>query len=308
MENRQIHEGKEKKIRKITWIGLIINLLLSGIKFVAGVLGSSHAVTADAVHSLSDSTTDLAVIVGSYFWYKPADQDHPYGHRRIETVVTIFIGFVLMAAGIGIGWESVKMLFQGRKTTPGVVAALAAAISVLCKESLYQWTYRVGQKIRSPALLANAWHHRLDAFSSIPALVAVGGAIIIPSWAFLDCLGAILVSVLIIYSAFGIVWPGIRELVDSGASKETCERIKSIANREEPVKQVHRIRTRYLSSGLMVDMHIVVDGKISVMEGHDIAENVRERIIAARGDVVDVIVHVDPEEAALPEEECDHNL
>ncbi len=308
MKKGQIHDQNEKKIRKITWIGLIVNLLLSAIKFWAGLMGSSHAVMADAVHSLSDSTTDLAVILGSYFWYKPADQDHPYGHRRIETVVTIFIGFVLLAAGIGIGWESFKMLFQGRETAPGAVAAFAAGISVVCKETLYQWTYRVGQKVKSPALVANAWHHRLDAISSIPALVAVAGAILFPSWAFLDCLGAIVVSVLIIYSSIGIVWPGIQELVDSGASKETCERIKYLADGEGPVKQVHRIRTRYLSSGLVVDLHIVVDGSISVLEGHNIAENVRERIIAARGDVVDVIVHVDPEEAALPEEACDHQF
>ena len=283
-------------IRRVTFIGLAANLGLSAFKFVGGVLGCSQAVVADAVHSLSDSTTDLAVIIGSHFWSKPADLDHPYGHQRIETVVTIFIGVVLLLAGLGIAWEALVTLHEADKGPPRAIAAAAAAASIVLKEVLYQWTFRAGKTVKSPALIANAWHHRLDAFSSVPALLAVAGAILFPSWTFLDHVGALVVSVLILYAAIQIIWPGVGELIDAGASQEVCEVLKSKAGSIGPVKDVHDIRTRYVSGGMLVDLHIVVDGGITVREGHGIADRVRDLLMDSRYDVMDVVVHVDPDE------------
>ncbi len=283
-------------IRRVTFLGMVANLGLSAFKFIAGIVGCSQAVVADAVHSLSDSTTDIAVIVGSHFWTKPADADHPYGHQRIETVVTIFIGVVLILAGLGIAWEAVVNLHHNDSGPPGSIAALAAAASIGLKEGLYQWTYRVGKRVKSPALVANAWHHRLDAFSSVPALLAVAGAILFPTWTFLDQVGALVVSVLILYAAIQIIGPGIGELIDAGASQEICEALKSRAASIGPVKDVHGIRTRYVSGGMLVDLHIVVDGEITVRQGHRIADRVRDLLIDSRHDVMDVVVHVDPHE------------
>ena len=293
----------EQTIRRVTWIGLFVNLALSAVKFIAGTAGASQAVVADAVHSLSDSTTDLAVIIGSHFWAAPADACHPYGHRRIETFVTIFIGTVLLAAGIGVGWRAVSTMNRPHQGPPGWIALMAAALSLVVKEILYRWTAAAGKRVKSPALAANAWHHRLDAVSSLPALVAVGGAILFPALTFLDQIGAVVISIFIFHAAVKIVWPQFSELMDAGAPAETRKTIRQIAYRNESVRQVHRLRTRYLSASLQVDLHIVVDGNLTVREGHNIAEAVKEAILRDGPDVVDVVVHVEPPEAALPDDQ-----
>lgn len=303
-QNGNISGDAEKYIRKVTWVGLAANFALSVIKFGGGILGSSQALVADAVHSISDTSTDIAVIVGSHYWAKPPDEDHPYGHRRMETLVTIFIGFVLLAAGLGIGWKAFSAYGETNHGPPGKIAVFVAAVSVVCKEILYRWTAKVGMVVRSAALAANAWHHRLDAISSIPVLVAVGSAILFPSWVFLDQIAAVVVSIFIIQAAVKIIWPGIRELMEAGAPREACERIKTIALGNDTVRKVHGIRTRYLSNGMLVDLNIVVDGSITVIEGHDAAEDVKKRIIEGESDVLDVIVHVDPLEDMNYEENC----
>ena len=300
-----LHDGaKAKHVRKVTWIGLVINLFLSAFKFTAGIIGSSRAVVADAVHSLSDSTTDIAVIVGSHYWYKPPDEDHPYGHHRIETIITLIIGGTLFFVGIGICWEAIVTLHEKHAQAPRWIAFVAAAISIVSKEILYRWTASAGKRVKSPALAANAWHHRSDAISSIPALIAVGGSILLPSWTFLDHVGAVVVSIFIIHAALKIIFPGIKEITDVGATKETCERIKAIAHKTEAVKQVHGIRTRFISSNLHVDLHLVIDGSITVLEGHNIAEEVEKRILREGPDIIDVTIHIEPTEAAVSEEEC----
>jgi cation diffusion facilitator family transporter len=291
--------SREKYVRKVTWIGLFVNLFLSGLKFTAGVYGRSQALIADAVHSLTDTTTDIAVIAGSHYWSRPPDEDHPYGHRRLETVVSIFIGIMLAAAGAGIGWQALSTLHEKHGSPPGWIAVLAAIVSIACKELIYRWTAAVGKRVKSSALAANAWHHRTDAISSLPVLVAVGGAKLFPSWSFLDRVGAAVVSVFILHAAIKIIWPGISELIDVGAPKEIQRRIKTITLKNSGVKEVHKIRTRYISTSIQVDMHIVVDGTITVREGHSIADDVQDRIIAEIPEVLDVVVHVDPAEAAL---------
>ena len=294
-------DSKERIVRKVTWVGLLVNLFLAAIKFIAGIYGKSQALVADAIHSLTDLTTDIAVIAGSHYWSRPPDENHPYGHRRLETLVTVFIGVVLIAAGVGIGWKAISTLQERQVAVPGWIAVFAALVSIVCKESVYRWTAVTGRRVKSPALAANAWHHRTDALSSLPVLIAVAGARVFPSWSFLDRVGAVIVSIFILHASIKIIWPGLSELVDVGAPTETRKRIGDIAHKNEGVLQVHDIRTRYISTSIQVDLHIVVEGSITVREGHAIADDVRERIVDAIPEVLDVIVHVDPPERAIRE-------
>ncbi len=295
--------SREKTIRKVTWVGLLANVLLAGFKFLAGIIGSSQALVADAIHSLTDLTTDIAVIAGSHYWSRPPDESHPYGHRRMETLVTVFIGIILAAAGVGVGWKAISTLHAKHAASPGWIAVLAALLSIICKEAIYRWTAIIGRRVKSSALAANAWHHRTDAISSVPVLIAVAGARVFPSWSFLDHLGAAVVSILILYASIKIMWPGLGELIDAGAPTEIRKRIRTSALENEDVLQVHDIRTRYVSSSIQVDLHIVVEGSITVREGHDIADDVKDRIITQIQEVLDVIVHVDPPEKAIREED-----
>jgi cation diffusion facilitator family transporter len=289
--------AREKQVRKVTWIGLFLNLFLSALKFGAGFFGKSQALIADAIHSLSDTTSDIAVLAGSYYWSRPPDESHPYGHGRLETLVSIFIGIMLAAAGAGIGWEAISSLHEEQASPPGWIALAAAFISMVSKEIIYRWTASVGRQLKSSALAANAWHHRTDAISSLPVFVAIGGALIFPSWSFLDRVGATIVSIFILHAAFKIIWPGISELIDAGAPEEIKTNIKTCAQKNSGVIDAHAIRTRYISTSIQVDLHIVVDGSMTVREGHDIADDVRDSLIDEIPDVVDVIVHVDPPEA-----------
>jgi cation diffusion facilitator family transporter len=295
--------AREQIIRKVTWVGLFVNLFLAGIKFAAGILGKSQAVVADAIHSLTDLTTDAAVIAGSHYWELPPDDDHPYGHKRLETLVTAFIGIMLAAAGIGIGWKAISTLHHKAISPPGWIAVIAALASIICKESLYHWTARSGRRLKSAAMAANAWHHRTDALSSLPVLIAVAVARLFPSWSFLDRVGAVVVSIFIIHASLKIIWPTLSELTDAGVPAETRKKIREIAHKNDKVQQVHDIRTRYISTSIQVDLHIVVQGSLTVRQGHAIADDVKYRIIAEIPEILDVVVHVDPPERALPAED-----
>ena len=292
--DQKLENSREASVRNATWIGLLLNVALAGVKFAAGYFGRSQALIADAIHSLTDTMTDLAVIAGSHFWSRPPDESHPYGHRRLETLVTVFIGIMLAAAGIGIGWDAVSGLRDKGSSSPGWVALLAAVVSILTKETLYRWTAEIGRRIKSPALAANAWHHRTDAISSVPVLIAVAGALIFPSWSFLDLVGAVIVSIFILHAAMKIIWPGISELIDAGAPTDIQNKIADIACKIQGVLDIHKVRTRYISTSILVDMHIVVDGSISVREGHAIADEVETQIINGIPNVLDAVIHVDP--------------
>ena len=294
----QTGPSRERYVRKVTWIGLLTNIGLSGLKFAAGYFGRSQALIADAIHSLTDTTTDIAIIAGSHYWSRPADEDHPYGHRRLETLVTAFIGIMLVAAGIGIGWEAISTLHKKQTASPGWIAFYAAMASIVVKEVLYRWTAAVGKKIKSPALAANAWHHRTDAISSLPVLIAVGGALIFPTWSFLDRVGAVIVSIFILHAAMKIIWPAVSELIDAGVPEEIQKKIMGIASNTMGVREVHAIRSRYISSSIQIDLHIVVDGNISVREGHTIADSVEDNIIGGIPEVLEVVVHVDPSQVS----------
>ncbi len=286
------------QVRRVTWTGLVVNVLLSALKFAAGVLGHSQAVVADAVHSLSDVSTDLAVLIGVRYWSAPADAGHPYGHRRIETLVTVVIAVSLAGVALALGYNALATLNAEHTTRPGWIALGAALFSILSKESLYRWTNAVGRRIRSSAVMANAWHHRSDGLSSVPAALAVAGARMRPSWAFLDHVGAILVSFIILQAVWRIGWPAIKGLTDAGASEEDTERIGAIALRTEGVRLVHALRTRHIGFGLAVDLHIMVEGSMTVKQGHDVSEAVKANLLADGPDLVDVIVHLEPCEEA----------
>jgi cation diffusion facilitator family transporter len=289
-------------IRKVTWIGITVNIALAIIKLAAGIYGDSQAVIADGIEALLDVFTVILVYAGSRFWTRPPDETHPFGHGRMETLVAVGIGVSLVGAAVGIGWESLATLQEQHTTPPGWIAAAAAMASVIGKEILYRWTLGVGRRIKSVAVIATAWHYRSDAYSSLPVVIAVTGAILLPSWTFLDHLGAVVVSVFILHAAIKITWPSLKQLIDVGAPAEVRRRIRDIAAAGQGVLQVHNIRTRYIGTSIQADLHLIVDGGLTVREGHDIAKEVEARLIDKIEELIDVVVHVEPPEEALPEE------
>lgn len=285
-----------RQVQKVTVWGLLVNLALSAIKFVFGILGNSQALVADGVHSLSDSTTDIAVIVGARFWTQPADEDHPHGHGRIETMITFFIGVVLAIVGFLIAFRALQTIGMDHRSAPGWIVFAAACISMVSKEILYRWTMVVGKRVKSSALMANAWHHRSDGFSSLPVAIAVLGTKIQPEWFFLDHIGAIIVAVLIIQAAWKIFWPALKQLADTAASEEERRNLITLARAVEGVKDVHALRTRHVGPGLQTDLHVLVDPNLSVSKGHIIAGKVKRKLLDDGSDVVDVLVHIEPYE------------
>ena len=296
------HPETDQLIRKVTWIGIAVNIALAVFKLAAGIYGDSQAVIADGIESLLDVFTVIMVYAGSRFWLRPADESHPFGHGRMETLAAAIIGVSLVGAAVVIGWESIATLHEQHAEPPGWIAAIAALASVIGKEILFRWTQAIGRRIKSVAVVATAWHYRSDAFSSIPVLLAVTGAILLPSWTFLDHLGAVVVSMFILHAAFKITWPSLKQLIDAGAPAEVRRRIREIACANPAVFQVHDIRTRYIGTSIQADLHIIVDGGLSVREGHDIARDVEARLIHEIDELVDVVVHVEPPEEALPED------
>ena len=290
--------GRRAAVKRVAWISLTVNFFLSALKCVAGILGHSQVIVADAVHSLSDSGTDIALLVGVRFWSKPPDADHPHGHRRIETMVVVSIAAVLAAVGVGLAYRALATLQEHHAGRPGWIAFAAAVVSIVSKEWLYRWSAGVGRRIKSPAVIANAWHHRSDALSSVPAAAAVAIAATAPSLAFLDHVGAVLVSLFILHAAWRIGWPGLKQLADTGASAKQREQIRTLALQTDGVCEVHSIRTRYIGPSMQVDLHILVDSEITVRQGHEIAGAVKYRLLQAGPNLTDVVVHTEPYKSA----------
>lgn len=288
-------------MRRAGWVGLVCNLGLAGAKAAAGVLGHSHAVLADAVHSLSDLATDFAIIFGVRFWSAPADENHPHGHGRIETLITVAIGLALAAVAVGMGVRAIRGLQQGVETPPTGIALAAAVLSIAVKEVLYRWTAAVGRRVRSSATVANAWHHRSDALSSVPAAAAVAVAMVDPEWAVVDRVGAVVVCLLILQASWRILKPAVEQLIDRGAPAADRRRIEKLALEVDGVESAHAVRTRYVGAELSVDLHVEVDGALSVAEGHAIATAVRRRLVEEGPDVADAVVQIEPCQPEFPE-------
>ena len=285
-----------KQVKKITYYGIIMNLCLAALKLIVGYLGASQAVIADAIHSLSDMFTDFALIFGVKFWSAPPDQDHPYGHRRIEALVTITIGLALVSVAVGLGYKAIVTIRDVHIKQVEWVAIWGPLLSIIFKEVLYRMTVKVGVRVKSMAVIANAWHHRSDALSSIPALVAVAASSINPNWAFIDHIGAIIISIFILKVSWDILSPSLSELTDRGASIREQAAIKKLAFGVTGVKAVHAIRTRKFSSSLHVDLHILVEAEIPVRSGHEISEQVKKVLLDQGPEVLDVVVHLEPYE------------
>ena len=298
-------EGYVASIHRVTVAGLITNILLSVLKFIAGLLGASQAIVADAVHSLTDCATDIAVLMGVKYWSAPADADHPYGHRRIEAIVTLFIGGVLLAGALGLAYHAVVTIRDPHLRPPELFASSAALISIIVKEILYRWTKKVGKNCKSPAVVANAWHHRSDAISSIPALAASAIAALFPQWAFIDHVGAMIVSLLIIKVSWDIVKPALEELSEKGLSKETQQKIITAVRETKHVRSVHALRSRKYGGYIYVDLHIQMDGSMSVKEAHDIAGEVKASLLSAGYGIIDAVIHIEPFEATTSEKKGD---
>jgi cation diffusion facilitator family transporter len=285
-----------RHVVRVTWIGFAGNVFLSALKFIAGFLGSSQAVVADAVHSLSDMGTDLAVLLGVKFWSAPPDEDHPYGHRRIETIITVAIGVALALAALGIGYNALATIRGVHLRQPGWIAIAGSVFAIVLKEVLYRWTVAVGRQVKSSAVIANAWHHRSDALSSVPVVIAVAVAVLNPKLAFIDHAGALVVSIFILKVSWDIISPSLSELADLGAPRKHREKIRATATGISGVKSVHAIRTRRLGSGLHVDLHILVDGEMTVRMGHEISRAVKSALIEKGPEILDAVVHLEPYE------------
>ena len=285
-----------RQIRSVTIAGLVLDIALAGAKAGVGFLVKSQALIADGVHSLSDCVTDLAVLVGVKYWSAPPDEDHPHGHGRIETVISLLIGLALFAVAIGISWNALTTMLAGKSVQPGWPAFWVALASIATKEWIYRWTARVGRRCNSPAVIANAWHHRSDALSSLPVALAVVVGSLFPALPFLDQLAALAVSVFLVTAALGIALPSLGTLIDTGVSEEAREQIERTVRATEGVKSLHALRTRHIGHGYSVDLHILVDGEVTVTVGHDIAGLVKARLLDADLDITDVLVHVEPYE------------
>ncbi|MDD2236175.1 MAG: cation diffusion facilitator family transporter [Kiritimatiellae bacterium] len=296
--NEPVNTREEhRQIVRVTWCGLICNLALSAVKVTVGLLAGSQALVADGIHSLSDLSSDVAILLGEKFWLAPADENHPYGHRRIEALITVLIGLLLAAAAIGIGWDALFTLHVQNNRAPGWTACYVALASIVIKELLYRYTFRVGTRIRSSAVKANALHHRADAFSSIPVALAVLVSILIPQWSFVDHVGALVVTCFILHSAWVVMNPALQELSDRGACQKTRDHLREKALTTTGVKDIHALRTRRSGSGFLVDLHVLVDPTLSVLEGHAIAGKVKSRLLENQ-DIIDVLVHIEPLEEA----------
>ena len=291
--------SREKSIYRVTWIGSLVNFLLMAFKFVAGIVGHSSALVADAVHSLSDFATDIVVIVFVRISGKPEDEDHRYGHGKYETLATAIIGLALFAVGIGLlvgGATKVADVINGAiLPAPSMVALIAAAVSIVSKEILYRYTVRVGKNLNSQAVVANAWHHRSDAFSSIGTLVGVGGAIFLGGkWRILDPIAAIVVSTFIIKVAIYLIKPCIDELLERSLPAETEKQILDIITSFPEVSSPHHLRTRRIGNHIAIEVHIRMDGQISLSDAHTVATEVERCLKEEFGPDTHIGIHMEP--------------
>lgn len=285
--------------RKVTFIGLAVNILLTSGKFVAGVIGNSSAMVADAVHSLSDSVTDIIVLVFVSLSGRKYDKRHPYGHGKFETFASLLVAMALAAVGIGLlidGVERICLVLKGGELEgPHMIALWAAVISILVKEVLYRYTVAVGRRISSSVVIANAWHHRSDAFSSVATALGIGGAIFLgESWRVLDPLVGVVVSLFIVKVAVDIALPVIRELLETSLPQQVEEEIVSVIMSDPAIINVHKLRTRKVGDSYAIDLHIVLGRDISFVEAHDIATRTERRLYERYGDNTYITLHMEP--------------
>lgn len=288
----------------MTFWGAVCNLALSAIKLVAGLLGRSSAMVADAVHSLSDLVTDVIVIVFARISSKGQDKGHDYGHGKFETLASLSVSILLLVVAgrmIASSVGKISSVLAGEALpSPGIIALVAAAVSVAVKEVLFQWTYRVGKKVSSPSMVANAWHHRSDALSSVASLAGIGGAILLGGrWTILDPLVGGIISIVIIVVAVKMSVPAILELTDASLPDDVEDKILRTISSVSGIRNVHDLKTRRCGSYEIADVHIVVDPDMTIVEAHKITVEAEERLRDVFGPEMQVTIHVEPSEDSL---------
>ena len=296
-------EIRKKKIYRVTFIGFAVNLLLAGIKLAAGILGRSGAMVADAVHSFSDMATDVVVIAFAKISAKPKDEGHDYGHGKYETLATTIISLALAAVGTGILVNSIGairvVVDGGLLPRPGTVALLAAAVSIVVKEILYRYTVREGRRVSSPSMIANAWHHRSDALSSLGTLAGIGCAYFLgDKWRIADPIAALVVAVFIFKIAFDLIRTGLDELLERSLPEDVEEEILRVVAANPEVREPHNLRTRRIGASIAVEVHVRVDGAMSVCRSHELTEDIERRLRARFGEGTMIAIHVEPLKAA----------
>ncbi len=281
--------------RRVTIVCALLNLFLSVVKVAIGVIGQSQALVADGIHSLSDLASDAMVLVAVRFGSQEADDEHPYGHARFETVATIGLGVLLLLVAAGIAMDAVERIANPNTLMqPGLLALGGAIVSILTKEWMYWYNIRVAKQLKSNLMRANAWHHRSDAFSSIIVLIGIAGTM--AGFAYLDAVGAIGVSLMIGKIGWDLGWGGVRELVDTGVEPEELERIRTAIRSIDGVQTFHKLRTRRMGDKVLVEAHVLVGNYVTVSEGHMISDRVRAHLLDNFDSISDVLIHIDPED------------
>lgn len=291
--------SREKGIYKVTIVGSIVNFLLLVFKFFAGIAGHSAAMLADAVHSLSDFITDIVVIVFVRIAGQPEDKGHDYGHGKYETLATAIIGLLLLCVGFGIFWNGASSIYTflrgGQLESPGVVALVAALVSIVSKEILYQYTVIQGKKLNSQAVIANAWHHRSDALSSIGTAIGIGGAILLGDhWRVLDPVAAVVVSFFIMKVSVRLLIPCVDELLEKSLPEDVEKEIEQTVLSFPGVSQPHHLRTRRIGNYYAIELHVRMDGKITLEEAHSTATAIENKLKEMFGKGTHVGIHVEP--------------
>ena len=292
-------EIRKRRIYRVTLVGFAVNLVLSLAKLAAGVFGRSGAMVADAVHSFSDLATDVVVIVFARISAKPRDDGHDYGHGKYETLATILISMALGVVGVGILVNSIgavrSVLDGGVLPRPGLVALVAAVLSIAAKEILYRYTVREGRAIDSPSVVANAWHHRSDALSSLGTLVGIGCAYFLgDKWRIADPIAALIVAVFIFKVAFDLIRTGVGELLEKSLPEETEREILRIVTLDPAVREPHNLRTRRIGAAIDIEIHIRVDGAMTVARSHALTVGIERRLRERFGEGTMIAVHVEP--------------
>ena len=291
--------NREKEIRKITLWGSLVNLVLTVFKIIAGVLGRSAAMIADGIHSLSDLLSDVVVLVFTHMSSKGKDRDHSFGHGKFETLATLIVSVMLVAVGTDLMIGAIRSIIGFCRgddiPEPGIIALIAAVVSILSKELLYHATVKVGKKTGSTVVVANAWHHRSDAFSSIGAMAGIGGAMLLGGrWTVLDPVASCVISVAIIVIAVRLALPSLAELLETSLPEDIEQEIVAIASAVKGVNDVHELKTRRNGISFIIDAHIAVNPDISIVEAHDIATDVEDALRSRYGQETQINIHVEP--------------
>ena len=281
--------------QRITWVSVAVNVVLTVMQVIVGFLANSMALVADAMHTLSDIVADGFVLWANRKGSEAADEAHPYGHGRFETAASLVLGLLLTATGAGILISAAGRLQDiGNLPPVGIAAIWAALMTLICKEGLFRYMLKVAERLRSPMLMANAWHARADALSSLVVAAGIAGALL--GFPFADAAAAIVVGAMIVKAGIGFALAAMRELMDEGLAKEEVAAIRTTLLETPGVISVHDLRTRHMGHRVLVDVHLQVDGDITVRAGHEIGEQARHRAIAAHPEVLDVLVHLDAED------------